>query len=171
MGHVLCDNCPICKESLNSCCDTCKTRPDIGIGACECELCEENRIKKASEILGSCVTIEGQCGHEYHLHCLEQWLKMREVCPLDNKTWKFRKSLPRSVKSLQNLCCNFLAKRADILLQIIFSDKEILTPGNWQIINAKVTCANIQMPNWLNNEHRQIIAKMFKSYLPSKKIQ
>jgi len=55
-----------------------------------------NRIKK--DISGNtintyqCVSVLGECGHVYHLHCIEKWLKTRNVCPLDNKTWVYKKN-------------------------------------------------------------------------------
>ena len=58
------DTCGICKEDNNNYCINCSssgtTHFDIAIG---------------------------ECGHAYHNHCLTEWLKMRRVCPLDNKVW------------------------------------------------------------------------------------
>lgn len=33
----------------------------------------------------------GDCGHTYHLDCIQRWLKTRTACPLCNATWEFSK--------------------------------------------------------------------------------
>ena len=33
----------------------------------------------------------GNCGHAFHLDCIQRWLKARSVCPLCNKEWDFTK--------------------------------------------------------------------------------
>lgn len=142
------ETCAICRESLNDSCVSCRNGSKYDAA--------------------SCITIQSRCKHEYHLHCIEEWLKHREVCPLDNKHWKFQKS-NQIVKSLMNLCCDFLAKRADLVLEIMMDSKRIegVTADNWKRINAKCS-SNVVTPSWLTQDQRQIIGKMFKCYVPIK---
>jgi RING-box protein 1 len=52
------------------------------------EPCIECQSAKTSEV---CEPACGACNHAYHLHCITRWLQTRNVCPLDNKRWEFRK--------------------------------------------------------------------------------
>lgn len=56
--------CGICKEDNNSYCINCSSSGNT-----------------------NCNVLIGNCGHAFHEHCLNEWLKMRRVCPLDNKVW------------------------------------------------------------------------------------
>eukprot|EP00477_Mikrocytos_mackini_P001625 GAHX01001751.1.p1 GENE.GAHX01001751.1~~GAHX01001751.1.p1 ORF type:complete len:87 (+),score=6.86 GAHX01001751.1:109-369(+) len=39
-----------------------------------------------------CPPTVGSCGHEFHLHCIDEWLKSRgpheKICPLCRQVWK-----------------------------------------------------------------------------------
>ncbi|KAG5478299.1 hypothetical protein CUR178_05014 [Leishmania enriettii] len=51
-----------------------------------CVVCQSNAEATSAE----CSITWGECGHAFHTHCIEKWLKTRPVCPLDNKEWKDR---------------------------------------------------------------------------------
>jgi hypothetical protein len=38
-----------------------------------------------------CISVLGVCGHGYHLHCISTWLKTKQMCPLDNNRWEYKK--------------------------------------------------------------------------------
>jgi hypothetical protein len=59
------EDCSICKESNDNPCINCSVSGNT-----------------------NCNKIIGTCGHAYHEHCLVEWLKLRRVCPLDNKVWQ-----------------------------------------------------------------------------------
>ncbi len=61
------DTCPICRLNLNEKCYKC---------------INENN---------NCNSVLGVCNHGYHLHCIEEWLKTKKVCPLDNQPWNYMK--------------------------------------------------------------------------------
>jgi RING-box protein 1 len=63
------EDCGICKESNDSLCINCNISGNA-----------------------NCSKVIGKCGHAYHGHCLNEWLKMRRVCPLDNQVW-FQKTV------------------------------------------------------------------------------
>lgn len=56
-----------------------------------CAICKEDNnnycINCSSSGNTNCNVLIGNCGHAFHEHCLNEWLKMRRVCPLDNKVW------------------------------------------------------------------------------------
>ena len=51
---------------------------------CRGSLCEN--ISKDQE--GSVV---GECGHAFHYQCISNWLRSKNVCPLCNQLWKYKK--------------------------------------------------------------------------------
>lgn len=62
----------------------------------ECPICRNNVLDTCVECDANarqCPSIMGECNHVYHLHCIEQWIKTKNVCPLDNKKWGFKKPL------------------------------------------------------------------------------
>jgi RING-box protein 1 len=61
------ENCGICKDDNNNNCIDCTATGST-----------------------SCNSIIGECGHAYHEHCLNGWLKTKKVCPLDNKVWQVK---------------------------------------------------------------------------------
>ncbi|QEU62807.1 Hrt1 [Kluyveromyces lactis] len=63
------DNCAICRNHIMEPCVNCQ---------------QEATFNSEHE----CVAAWGECNHAFHLHCITQWIKSRNVCPLDNKPWK-----------------------------------------------------------------------------------
>jgi len=35
-----------------------------------------------------CDIVIGECGHKYHLHCIERWLKSYNNCPICKQIWE-----------------------------------------------------------------------------------
>ena len=60
------ETCLICQEEFNMSCHKC-THPIM------------------------CVPCIGCCGHEFHLHCIEEWLKNNPNCPTCRSVWDFKK--------------------------------------------------------------------------------
>ncbi|CAD8093838.1 unnamed protein product [Paramecium sonneborni] len=61
-----------------------------------CAICKNHIMEKCIECEGKdqkeiCNTQQGKCGHAYHEHCIRQWLKTKNTCPLDNKQWEEEK--------------------------------------------------------------------------------
>ena len=36
-----------------------------------------------------CTRAVGKCGHVYHRHCIDKWLKDHTECPLCEVTWEY----------------------------------------------------------------------------------
>jgi len=64
--NLLNDSCPICRNNLEDKCIECENKTD--------------------DI--QCLSVIGCCYHGIHEHCINRWIKTRNVCPLDNQNWK-----------------------------------------------------------------------------------
>lgn len=53
-----------------------------------CIECQPNSINNSAD---NCIAAWGVCNHAFHMHCIQRWLKLRAVCPLDNKDWTYQK--------------------------------------------------------------------------------
>ncbi len=62
------DTCSICKNALNEACINCQANP---------ENYDPNNCKK----------VVGQCNHCFHNHCIEEWIKKQNNCPLCFNEW------------------------------------------------------------------------------------
>lgn len=64
--------CTICKNSLTDVCMYC--------------------MKEQQTDPSQCQVQKGQCGHKFHLHCLNQWLNKYQTCPSCGVPWKLASS-------------------------------------------------------------------------------
>ncbi|KAG9508615.1 E3 ubiquitin-protein ligase RBX1, partial [Fragariocoptes setiger] len=67
------DNCAICRNHIMDKCIECQS------------------VMEQSNVDENCSIAWGKCSHVFHLHCISRWLNTRQVCPLDNRHWEFRK--------------------------------------------------------------------------------
>lgn len=63
-------------DSYNQRCDICH-----GHFKLPCEKCPDKK---------NCHEVYGKCGHAYHNHCIETWIKKKCICPFDNKYWQLK---------------------------------------------------------------------------------
>lgn len=49
-----------------------------------CQLEFNTSCNKCSHPI-NCVPVTGECGHTFHLHCLEEWTEKNENCPICRK--------------------------------------------------------------------------------------
>lgn len=72
---MIVDKCAICRNHIMDTCIECQT--------------EEKTME--------CKVAWGACNHAFHAHCIAQWLKSKNICPLDAKPWTFQNSAGASV--------------------------------------------------------------------------
>ena len=68
MWDVQTTDCAICKNEITEQCNGCKN---------------EGKIE-------DCTIATGTCGHSFHLHCIELWIKRSPKCPMDNQPWEYQ---------------------------------------------------------------------------------
>jgi RING-box protein 1 len=62
------DTCGICKNKITE----------------SCINCQANQEKFESN---SCKKVVGKCNHSFHCHCIDEWIKKKNLCPLDFSEW------------------------------------------------------------------------------------
>lgn len=67
------DNCAICRNHIMDKCIECQS------------------VQEMTDVDENCSIAWGKCSHVFHMHCISRWLNTRQVCPLDNRNWEFKK--------------------------------------------------------------------------------
>lgn len=66
---------------------------DPSLSVTHCAICRNGILTPCVECQANdstdCRVSWGQCKHCFHSHCLERWLRTRNVCPLDNREWEY----------------------------------------------------------------------------------
>lgn len=68
------------KDDSESCCPICRNKLS--------EVCLE--CAKNGESPEQCATVRGKCGHRFHLHCIQKWLKVSKQCPVPGDSYEFQ---------------------------------------------------------------------------------
>ncbi|GAA5922484.1 SCF ubiquitin ligase complex subunit HRT1 [Sporobolomyces koalae] len=79
---IVVDNCAICRNHIMDLCIECQANQ----GSVTNEESDEDPVRM---IPGTVAW--GVCNHAFHFHCINRWLKTRQVCPLDNRDWELQK--------------------------------------------------------------------------------
>lgn len=75
---------PVCLWSLNMKIETCAICRNHIMDTCiDCQ--GDLEIKD-----DECQIAWGACNHAFHHHCINRWLKTRQVCPLDFSAWSYK---------------------------------------------------------------------------------
>ncbi len=54
---------------------------------CLCITCVAHRAENLA-LPGPCgIVASGSCGHQFHEHCIERWLRVRQTCPVCDTLW------------------------------------------------------------------------------------
>ncbi|KAL1929807.1 hypothetical protein VTP01DRAFT_1945 [Rhizomucor pusillus] len=64
------DKCTICQQAYEHACNQCIMPGD------------------------DCALLTGSCGHTFHIHCIEEWIRTSENCPLCRKLWDIARDGP-----------------------------------------------------------------------------
>ena len=60
-----------------------------------CPICEDGLLEKCTHCRDKqdevCCPAGGKCKHVFHFHCIREWLKTNQVCPVCNIKWEFDK--------------------------------------------------------------------------------
>ena len=57
-----------------------------------CAICRNYIFEPSDNSCDGSHAVVGVCNHAYHFNCIENWLKTRNVCPLCNVKWKYKKN-------------------------------------------------------------------------------
>lgn len=57
-------------------------------------MADEQNCSICCSLLASNLGVSPNCGHVFHMNCLQEWLKMKSLCPLCKKTCTFSQIIP-----------------------------------------------------------------------------
>ncbi|KCV73338.1 hypothetical protein H696_00877 [Fonticula alba] len=80
------ENCAICRNHIMDRCINCQARQSSASGPGDTPGSGSSSTGETE-----CSVSWGQCGHAFHYHCINKWLRARNVCPLDNREWSYTK--------------------------------------------------------------------------------
>ena len=146
--------CPICRNEISALCIECeaikKTTPENLI------ICPSRRCYWSTH-------------HVYHTHCIDRWLKVRNVCPLDNCEWK---ESPSDTLNLKELCIREISNNVSLILeyyQMIKDDLTVFPPNQVELLTQLVCHPGRRFRDMhsLPEPFRQIFGALFSSHIPS----
>ena len=144
----------------------------------QCAICQNKLVEACIACLAVdikvCIAVEGKCGHPYHLHCIERWLKQRKVCPLDNRVWHFEKDI-YSPKSLREQCYKLIAKDKMLTVGAIIAGPLVVTDFDWKGIykySGKYSEYVLRKPDGWPDEIVKVLENQYKpNSKTSKKVE
>ncbi|GKT32343.1 putative ring box protein 1 [Aduncisulcus paluster] len=69
---------------------------EYDIDVSTCAICQHSCMEPCIECQGKagsasrCPLAWGECGHAFHFHCIDQWVKSKPKCPLCMQQWKMK---------------------------------------------------------------------------------
>eukprot|EP00033_Pygsuia_biforma_P004353 GCRY01004771.1.p1 GENE.GCRY01004771.1~~GCRY01004771.1.p1 ORF type:complete len:119 (+),score=13.12 GCRY01004771.1:117-473(+) len=84
-------NCGLCRNPLNEPCERCskviESTHAHSSPLADVTAPKKSRSRELIEDPEECIVIVGLCHHQFHKHCMEEWLKTHTLCPLDGEEW------------------------------------------------------------------------------------
>lgn len=144
--------CPICRNKLSTSCVECATKRDP-------PPCPTKRCYWSTH-------------HVYHTHCIDGWLKERNVCPLDNYEWK---ESPPDILTLKELCIREISCNIPLVFEYYHMIKDDITsfPPDQVTLLSQLVCHpgrrfdKCDGMDSVPEPFRQIFGAIFTRHIPS----
>lgn len=175
--------CPICRNELTSLCIECDagtrllgSNPANEVDSLDRpsgrsrESTAGTRIKNLKIDPLKCTTKRcyWSTQHAYHTHCIDRWLKVHSVCPLDNCDWK---TMPPEGLTLKELCLRTISGHVDLIFEFYQTFKDDLgtiPPSQIELLEQLVTHSGhtFRGMDKIPKSFRRMLGAPFLEYIP-----
>ena len=161
--------CVICRNELTSLCIECDAGTRLlGSSPARESTADPKKDLKIDPLKCTTKRCYWSTQHVYHTHCIDRWLRVHSVCPLDNCDWK---TMPPEGLTLKELCLRTISGHVDLIFEFYQTFKDDLgtiPPSQIELLEQLVTHPGhtFRGMDKIPKSFRRMLVAPFLEYIP-----